>query len=32
MGDDMTMSYVPATSADPRLAQVIVAMAKMAQQ
>ena len=30
--DDMTMSYVPADSADPRLAQAIVATAKMAQR
>jgi len=32
MRDDMTMSYVPASSADPRLAQAVVATAKMAQR
>ena len=31
-GDDMMMSYVPRTNSDPRLAQMIVVTAKMAQR
>jgi hypothetical protein len=30
--DDMMMSYVPSDVADPRLAQMIVVTAKMAQR
>jgi hypothetical protein len=30
--DDMMMSYVPGDVADPRMAQVIVVTAKMAQR
>jgi len=31
-GDDMMMSYVPRSNSDPRLAQMIVVTAKMAQR